>query len=212
MRPKRAKTQNWKAKNGIWEEQISNFWNHKTEFEKFANFSNYFLSNEFRIFRTFSVFPNHLLNTRKYWANNRKYCGNTHEYWPNTWKMWSPASVILASIVTILVRFEAILIYFKGCGRSLLWNLQVLWQYSQALHLQVTTFFKYWVNTREYYHNTYEYCHNTCEYWAGEYTLGPIASHLYLGSHIHIYYQKMGPRSSPLIIYHLQTMILKNIA
>ena len=53
---------------------------------------------------------------------------------------------------------------------ELLQNLQVLWQYSWVLHLQVTTFFKYWVNTREYYHNTYKYCHNTCEYWAGEYT------------------------------------------
>ena len=46
---------------------------------------------------------------------------------------------------------------------------QVLWQYSQILHLQVNTCFKYWVNTREYYHNTYEYCHNTCKYWAGVY-------------------------------------------
>ena len=49
--------------------------------------------------------------------------------------------------------------------------LQVLWQYSQILDLQVTTFFKYWVNTRKFYHNTYEYCHIPCEYWAGEYTL-----------------------------------------
>ena len=46
----------------------------------------------------------------------------------------------------------------------MLQNLQVLWQYLRILHLQVNTFFKYWVNT-------YEYCHNTCEYWAGEYTL-----------------------------------------
>ena len=63
---------------------------------------------------------------------------------------------ILASIMTI----------------QLLQNLQVhvLWQYSRILHLQVTTFFKYWLNTREYYHNTYKYCHNTCEYWVGEYT------------------------------------------
>ena len=30
------------------------------------------------------------------------------------------------------------------------------------LHLQVNTFFKYWLNTRDYYHNT-------CKYWAGEY-------------------------------------------
>ena len=36
--------------------------------------------------------------------------------------------------------------------------------------MQVTTFFKYWLNTSEYYHNTYEYCHNTSKYFAGEYT------------------------------------------
>ena len=30
--------------------------------------------------------------------------------------MCSPASVILASIVTILVGFEAILMFFKACG------------------------------------------------------------------------------------------------
>ena len=46
-------------------------------------------------------------------------------------------------------------------------NLQALWQYSRILHLQVTTFFKYWLNTRKYYHNTYKYYHNI---WAGEYT------------------------------------------
>ena len=64
----------------------------------------------------------HLLNTRKYCDNTCKYCGNTHEYWPNTWKMCSPASAIFTSIVTILVSFEAILMYFKACGRSSLWN------------------------------------------------------------------------------------------
>ena len=116
-------------------------------------------------------------------------------------------SSILASIVTILVRivvilrsiehlqvqylrvlfcFEAILMNFKACGRSLLWNWllkliltenilkiasKVLWQYSRELHLQVNTFFKYWLNTRKYYHIIYEYCHNTCKYWAGEYNL-----------------------------------------
>ena len=36
--------------------------------------------------------------------------------------MCSPASAIFASFVTILVSFEAILMYFKACGRSLLWN------------------------------------------------------------------------------------------
>ena len=45
---------------------------------------------------------------------------------------------------------------------ELLQNLQVLWQYSQVLHLQVNTFFKYWLNIHEYYHNTSEYW--TCEY------------------------------------------------
>ena len=54
-----------------------------------------------------------LLNTRKYCDNTCNYCGNTHEYWPNTWKMWSPASAIFASIVTILVSFEAILMYLQ---------------------------------------------------------------------------------------------------
>ena len=36
--------------------------------------------------------------------------------------MCSPASAIFASIVTILVSFEAILMYFQACGRSSLWN------------------------------------------------------------------------------------------
>ena len=47
-----------------------------------------------------------------------------------------------------------------------------MWQYSWILHLKVTTFFKYWLNTLQYYHNTYKYCHKTCEYWAGENTPG----------------------------------------
>ena len=66
-----------------------------------------------------------------------KYCDITHKYWANTWKMCSPASAILASIVTILVSFEAILIYFKGSGRT-----------------KTLTFYKYWVNTHKYHHNT----------------------------------------------------------
>ena len=127
----------------------------------------------------------HLLNTRKYCDNTRKYWDNTHEYWPNTWKMWSPTSTIFTGIVTILVSFEAILYSFhvrinlkskfkiKNLPRTLntsklLQNLQVLWQYSRILHLQVNTFFQCWVNTGEHYHNTYKYCYNT---WAGEYTL-----------------------------------------
>ena len=60
---------------------------------------------------------------------------------------------------------------------KLLQNWSVLWQYSRKLHLQVTTFFKYWLNTFEYYHNTYEYCYNSCEYWAGEYTLSMFQEH-----------------------------------
>ena len=43
--PLRAKTQNWKAKSGLWEEKVSNFSNQKHEFEKFANFLNFFLAN-----------------------------------------------------------------------------------------------------------------------------------------------------------------------
>ena len=60
---------------------------------------------------------------------------------------------------------------------KLLQNWSVLWQYSRKLHLQVTAFFKYWLNTFEYYHNTYEYCYNSCEYWAGEYTLSMFQEH-----------------------------------
>ena len=64
--------------------------------------------------------------------------------WPNTWKMCSPASAIFASIVTIRVSFEAILMYFKACGRSLLWNWlsNLIYKYCdlRILHLQVTTF------------------------------------------------------------------------
>ena len=66
--------------------------------------------------------PIHLLNTRKYCGNTCKYWDNTYKYWANTWKMCSPASVIFESIFTLLVSFEAILMYFKACGRSLLWN------------------------------------------------------------------------------------------
>ena len=64
----------------------------------------------------------HLLNTCKYWDNTRKYCVNTHKYWPNIRKMCSPASAIFGSIVTLLVSYEAILMYYKACGISLLWN------------------------------------------------------------------------------------------
>ena len=94
------------------------------------------------------------------------------EYCHNTCKFWSNFYISLSLC----------------CGRSLLWNwllklifienlfkiaseLTSIVSLTQILHKQVTTFFKYWVNTCECYHTTYEYCHNTCEYWAGEYTL-----------------------------------------
>ena len=64
--------------------------------------------------------------------------------------------------------------FLQKTSSKLLRNLQVLWQYSRVLHLQVNIFFKYWLNTRKYYPKTYEYCHNTCEYWAGEYTLSKM--------------------------------------
>ena len=55
------------------------------------------------------------------------------------------------------------MIYHKLWNTSkFLQNLQVLWQYSQILHFQVNSFFKYWANT--------------CEHWAGEYTLSMIVS------------------------------------
>ena len=52
------------------------------------------------LFRVYS--HTQYLNTCKYWDNTR-------EYRHNTWKICSPARAILASIVTILVSFEAIL-------------------------------------------------------------------------------------------------------
>ena len=131
--------------------------------------------------------------------NTCQYCGNAYEYWANTWKMCLLTSVILAIIVTIFISFEAILkrfsvrinfkvnfkvmVYHKLKNKSkLLQNLQVLWQYSRMLHLQVNAFFKYWLNTCEYWKCRWthfssiatilnKYFHNTCKYWAGEYTL-----------------------------------------
>ena len=44
--PLRVKSQNEKAKIGIWEEKISSFLKQKIEFEKFLNISNFFLSNQ----------------------------------------------------------------------------------------------------------------------------------------------------------------------
>ena len=71
---------------------------------------------------------------------------------------------ILKLVVDHCFEIDFISWYWQKTSSKLLQNLQGLWQYSWILHLQVTTFFKHWVNTREYYHNT-------CEYWAGEYTL-----------------------------------------
>ena len=111
--------------------------------------------------------------------NTCKYSGNTHEHWPNAWKMQ------FASIVTLLVNFEAILMYFKACGRSLLWNwllklifTENLFKIASKLTSIVAILanivlagehtFQVWLNTREYYHNTYQYWHDTCKCKAGE--------------------------------------------
>ena len=48
-------------------------------------------------------------------------------------KMCSPANAIFASIVTILVSFEAILMFFKACGKSLLWNWLLKWIHTENL-------------------------------------------------------------------------------
>ena len=78
--------------------------------------------------------------------------------------MCSPASAKFTSIVTILVCFEVILMYFKSCGWSLLWKLT----------FKVDSYRKPLQNCFK----TYKYCANTCEYYtrkwshyrAGEYT------------------------------------------
>ena len=107
--------------------------------------------------------------------------------------MWTPDSVILTSIDTILVSFQAILIYFKANGFGPLpqyWPpLQIPSKLTSIVSILASIaiagehIFKYWLNTREYYHNTYEYYCNTCEYWAGEYTpkltyMGPKLSYM----------------------------------
>ena len=95
---------------------------------------------------------------------------NTRKYWHTTCKFWSNFDDFQS---LGLCHFRKI--YFQSgnyrfFSSKILQNLQVLWQYSWILHLQVNTFFKYLLNTREYYHNTYKYCHNACEYWVGECT------------------------------------------
>ena len=92
--------------------------------------------------------------------------------------MCSPARVILASIVTILVSFEANLtrfsvrINFKSQFQSndlpqALKNINIASKLTSIVKILANIalagehIFKYWLNTCEYYYNTYEYCHNT---------------------------------------------------
>ena len=100
--------------------------------------------------------PIHLLNTRKYGDNTCKYWDNTYKYWANTWKMCSPASVILASIVTILVSFEAIL-------KRISVNINLRSQFQSNFP---TISFKIDKNCSK----TYKYCDNTCEYYTCRWT------------------------------------------
>ena len=107
----------------------------------------------------------HLLNTGKYCDNTRKYCGNTHKYWPNTWKMCSPTSTIFTSIVTIIVSFEAILMYYiKACSRSLLWNWLLKMIFTANLFIIAS-------KTYHYCDDTHEYC--TCR-WTQFSSIGSI--------------------------------------
>ena len=93
----------------------------------------------------------HLLNTHKYSNNTCKYWDNTYKYcWVNTWKMCSPASVILVSIVTILVSFEAIL-------KRISVNINFRSQFQSNFP---TISFEIDQNCFK----TYKYCDNTCKY------------------------------------------------
>ena len=49
---------------------------------------------------------------------------------------------------TLKVNFKVMSYHKLKNTSKLLQNLRVLWQYSRILHLQVNTFFKYWVNLR----------------------------------------------------------------
>ena len=80
---------------------------------------------------------------------------------------------ILASIVTILGDICGI---YLGVLTQNLKNVltckcntrsRKYWPRLCVLHLQVSTFFKHWVNTPKYTPNIPEYCHNTCKYWEG---------------------------------------------
>ena len=80
-----------------------------------------------------------------------------------SWVLKQIWCTILKLVVDLI--WNSLLCWFiQKTSPKLLQNGPVLWQYSPMLHLQVITFFKYWLNTCEYYHNTYEYCHNTYEY------------------------------------------------
>ena len=100
--------------------------------------------------------PIHLLNTRKYCGNTCKYWDNTYKYWANTWKMCSPASVILTSIVTLLVSFEAVVVYFKA--------------YCRKITLKLTSKVDIYRNSLQNCFKTYKYCDNTCEYYTCKWT------------------------------------------
>ena len=63
--------------------------------------------------------------------------------------MCSPASVILASIATILVSFEAILVYFKA--------------YCRQITLKLTSYVEIYRNPLQNRFKTDKYCGNTCE-------------------------------------------------
>ena len=64
--------------------------------------------------------------------------------------MWSPASLILASIVTLHVSFQAILIYFKA--------------YCWIITLKLTSKVVYYKNPLQNSFHNYKYCDNTPEY------------------------------------------------
>ena len=65
--------------------------------------------------------------------------------------MCSPASVILASIVTILVSFEAVMVHFKA--------------YCKKITLKLTSNVDIYRNPLQNCFKAYKYCDNTCEYY-----------------------------------------------
>ena len=79
--------------------------------------------------------------------------------------MCSPASVILASIVTILVSFEAILVYFKA--------------YFMKITLKLTSKVDIYRNPLHKCFKTYKYCGNTWGFTlAGEHIFQVLAQYL----------------------------------